>query len=236
MDTDNNTETLDEIALNPDHFFFGEVEILQTLGHEMCHQWQHHHGSPSRSGYHNRQWAEMMEKIGLMPSSTGRPGGKKTGQKMGDYVIQNGIFIQVANDLIAKHHPIVQWEYLSWESHRLQQIFCISDNQLQVDTSLVNDLKPGTFITVGQTTAIVDKIDTDNSIVDYHQVSGPETFAEMVEELGEENLEAFVKVPLHKPKNETRVKYTCPNCEINVWGKPKIKIICGECELSLLTY
>jgi len=33
-----------------------------------------------------------MEHIGLMPSDTGRPGGKRTGQKMGHYIIDGGLF------------------------------------------------------------------------------------------------------------------------------------------------
>ena len=65
-----------EIALNPDTFEDRtDMEILNTLAHEMCHLWQHYFGKPSRGGYHNREWATMMEKIGLMPSSTSEPGG-----------------------------------------------------------------------------------------------------------------------------------------------------------------
>jgi len=36
-----------------------------------------------------------MESLGLVPSSTGAPGGKKTGQKMNDYPLKNGIFEKV---------------------------------------------------------------------------------------------------------------------------------------------
>jgi len=27
----------------------------------------------------------------------------------------------------------------------------------------------------------------------------------------------------------TRVKFTCPNCGANAWGKATLKIICGDC-------
>ena len=65
-------EKTDEIALNPAYFANHSLkELLQTLVHEMCHQWQQHFGKPSRNGYHNRQWADKMESVGLMPSSTG---------------------------------------------------------------------------------------------------------------------------------------------------------------------
>ena len=94
-------EKADEIALNPAYFANHSLkELLQTLVHEMCHQWQLHFGKPSRNGYHNKQWASMMESIGLMPSSTGEPGGAKTGQHMGDYTISGGAFETQAQYLV----------------------------------------------------------------------------------------------------------------------------------------
>lgn len=98
---------VDEIALNPE--FFGTtplLELLQTLAHEMCHMWQHHFGTPTRNGYHNQQWARKMESIGLMPSDTGRPGGKKTGQKVMDYAMPGGRFLAVAQQIIQTKPPI----------------------------------------------------------------------------------------------------------------------------------
>ena len=87
----------DEIALNPDMFSqVDDREIMQTLTHEMVHLWQHHFGKSSRGGYHNKEWAQKMEDIGLMPSSTGKPGGRKTGEtdaglSSGGRGIRNGL-------------------------------------------------------------------------------------------------------------------------------------------------
>lgn len=84
----------DEIALNPAVFAqCGIGEVLQTLAHEMAHLWQKHFGDhPPRRGYHNKEWGAKMKAIGLYPSSTGKEGGKETGQKMSDYVIAGGLF------------------------------------------------------------------------------------------------------------------------------------------------
>jgi len=83
----------DEIAMNPTFFAVQPVsEVMQTLVHEMAHLWQAHFGKPSRRGYHNKEWGAKMEAIGLMPSSTGQPGGKKLGEKMADYPIPGGRF------------------------------------------------------------------------------------------------------------------------------------------------
>lgn len=89
----NGTRT-DEIAMNPAYFaVYPPEEIMQTLVHEMAHLWQYHFGKPGRRGYHNKEWADKMESIGLMPSSTGKPGGARTGDSMADYAIEGGQFM-----------------------------------------------------------------------------------------------------------------------------------------------
>ena len=100
--TKDGQEKTDEIALNPSHFRARTTEeILSTLVHEMAHLWQHHQGKPSRTSYHNREWAERMRKLGLMPSDTGEPGGKETGQKMSHYVAERGPFAGACGRLLA---------------------------------------------------------------------------------------------------------------------------------------
>jgi hypothetical protein len=83
----------DEIALNPGTFEGRtDREILSTLVHEMVHQWQHLFGNPGRGRYHNKEWGNKMEALGLMPSSTGQPGGKRTGQSVTHFIIEGGLF------------------------------------------------------------------------------------------------------------------------------------------------
>jgi predicted SprT family Zn-dependent metalloprotease len=86
-------EILDEVALNPAAMQDrSDEEIASTLVHEMVHVWQEHFGKPGRGRYHNKQWAAKMEQLGLMPSHTGQPGGKRTGQAVSHYVIEGGPF------------------------------------------------------------------------------------------------------------------------------------------------
>ncbi len=99
----------DEIALNPMHFSTRSVEkVLSTLVHEMVHLWQHHYGKTSRSRYHNRQWANKMEMVGLMPSITGEPGGGRTGQQVTHYILDDGPFDKACRKLLARGF------HLSW--------------------------------------------------------------------------------------------------------------------------
>jgi hypothetical protein len=95
--------TVHELAVNPQYFSITPlIETLQTLVHEMTHMWEREYGDPPQR-YHSKDWADKMESLGLMPSDTGMPGGKKTGQKMGDYVIDGGKFMQATERLLAKN-------------------------------------------------------------------------------------------------------------------------------------
>ena len=86
-------EIIDEIALNPAGFAGRtSTEVLSTLVHEMVHLWQHHFGTPSRKCYHNREWAGKMLRVGLVPSDTGEPGGKQTGQHVSHFIEKGGPF------------------------------------------------------------------------------------------------------------------------------------------------
>lgn len=88
-----------EISLTPTTLYRTPIEIYSTLVHEMVHLWQVVFGNPSRNGYHNREWAEKMKEVGLMPSDTGRQGGKETGQQMTHYIITGGNYERVFNEM-----------------------------------------------------------------------------------------------------------------------------------------
>ena len=94
MFSNNAEEMKDELAMNPSYIGRENLtETLSTLVHEMCHVWQHHFGDKkSRSSYHNKEWGAQMKKVGLMPSTTGKPGGAETGRQMHHYMIDGGVF------------------------------------------------------------------------------------------------------------------------------------------------
>lgn len=99
--TSRDGEVTDEIAMNPATFASRTPsDVLSTLVHEMVHLWQQHFGTPSRTAYHNREWAAKMKEVGLQPSDTGAPGGKETGQRMTHYVVDNGPFADACAELL----------------------------------------------------------------------------------------------------------------------------------------
>jgi predicted SprT family Zn-dependent metalloprotease len=167
----------DEIAINPQYFTkYPLLEILQTMVHEMCHLWQHHFGKPSQRTYHNKEWAEKMISVGLMPSNTGKEGGKTTGQHMADYAIKDGIFMNIADKMIRDEGFKNLW-------YDRRAFLCAEiagmDLPENLDPSLVTSV-------LGANLAV-------------------------------------------KPQ-KTRLKYSCPSCGTNIWGKKELNIVCGNCE------
>ncbi len=103
--------SIDELSLNPDAFLNRtDREILSTLVHEQVHLWQRYFGAPSKAVAHNREWVVKMESIGLIPSSTGAPGGKQTGPRVSHYIQPNGPFDIACTALLAGDFQ------LSWQS------------------------------------------------------------------------------------------------------------------------
>jgi predicted SprT family Zn-dependent metalloprotease len=100
-------KSIHEIALNPSYFANLEfIQIFQTLAHEMCHLWRYEESLrinkpiKRQTPYHDKIWANKMDDIGLTPSDTGLPGGRRTGQRMSDYAVKGGLFEEVCAELM----------------------------------------------------------------------------------------------------------------------------------------
>jgi predicted SprT family Zn-dependent metalloprotease len=102
-----NGELTDCLSMNPTCIKDRPLIIVfATLVHEMCHIWDYHTNGGSNRAYHSAVWADKMESIGLMPSNTGEPGGKRTGQKMCHYIIDGGLFEEMATRFIETNYGI----------------------------------------------------------------------------------------------------------------------------------
>ncbi|QIL80337.1 SprT family zinc-dependent metalloprotease [Diaphorobacter sp. HDW4A] len=195
----------DEIAMNPSYFAVVPVlETMQTLVHEMCHLWQFHFGKPGRGRYHNEEWASKMQSIGLMPSSTGQPGGARTGERMSDYALQDGRFVQSCGQLLTTSFCLTWYDRFTDVGDRPRS------PAHQMDSS-VGGGEPPCVVNPALTQALVNSRNT----VTTNGVGAGDT---------SENTAGTVKQT--GPSN--RWKYVCP-CNTNVWGKPGLQIICGGC-------
>ncbi len=89
-----------EISLNLKQLREEEpIEVMAILVRQMVHLWQEIYGHPSGNGYYNREWAGKMEEIGLTPTSTGLPGGRRTGQGIKHYIEPGSRFAQVFEEM-----------------------------------------------------------------------------------------------------------------------------------------
>jgi hypothetical protein len=147
-------QTVHEISLNPAYLREREPRaVVSTLVHEMVHAWQQQCGKPGRGGYHNGEWASKMEAIGLMPSSTAAPGGKRTGDRVSHYIVDGGPFARAFAEMPEAY-------LLPW--------LCSEGDGAK------------------------------------------------------------------KPRAASKVKFTCPGCEVNAWGRPGLLIACGVCNLEMV--
>ncbi len=106
----------DEIALNPGTFEGRtDAEILSTLVHEMAHHWQAYCGKPARGRYHNHEWADKMEALGLVPTATGEPGGRRVGQAMTHRIAAGGAFDLACRELLADGVRL-EWQSREWQA------------------------------------------------------------------------------------------------------------------------
>jgi hypothetical protein len=112
--------TTPEISLNVKQLRECEpIEVVATLAREMVHLWQERFGKPACNGYYNREWAEKMKEIGLIPSATGLPGGKETGQGVKHFIEPDGQFEQAFH----KMPPSYLWPFrpAAFESQKVKR-------------------------------------------------------------------------------------------------------------------
>lgn len=200
-------KTVDEIALNPAYFAISPLlEILQTLVHEMVHLWQHRFGDPGRRAYHNAQWAEKMQSIGLMPTNTGKPGGRTTGEKMSDYPIEGGPFLAATDALLGRGFQI------SWlDRHPYKTLGAprpaapeSPSRPLAPITGFQNESHGGSVV---------------ESVAAAQARPRPVRMGDAVS--------AMIESP-RAGNRSNRVKFRCPKCGNHAWGKPSLHLRCGE--------
>lgn len=203
----------DEIALNPQYFRSpgrDDMQVISTLVHEMAHLWQHHYGKPGRSRYHNKEWADKMVLIGLIPSSTGEAGGSTTGDHMGHYIDDNGPFVAAFRDLKVAGFAL-QWI----EAQEIEQ------NTIEISSFPKTNIPP--------------PLQRDDEINDNDENN--ESDYKTKENDDFENNKREYPPEIASPRkvvDKSKMKYSCPKCGINAWAKTGINLKCGDCEEYLI--
>lgn len=242
----------DEIAMNPAYFASQPIEdVLSTLVHEQVHQEQFHFYDPGRSRYHNREFARLMERIGLIASDTGKPGGNPTGDAMDHWIVEDGPFDRACAALLTEAFR------LSWyDRYAVTTATRSEPNRFPAGSTRWTPPAPprpagnhleeddwdeeaggedGEIVLLGLNpdgvpiVTVRDKPDAgadDEDGVEGTQMptaAGPTPALDVVEDAPRPGL-----VP-----RSNRVKYSCSGCGINAWGKPALRLGCLDCSQPL---
>ena len=162
----------------------------------------------------------MMETVGLVPSATGKPGGKKTGERVSDYVLYGGPFYHAALALIESGFK------LGWIDRLPVRNFS--------PTPDIYDEQGAPVLSDGD--SAIDAPDRSGSkdresVSGFTQVVGSGLLTGTSAELGcSDHSEAGSEfLPIQPTVSQpTRTRYTC-RCDNKVWGKPKLNIRCEDC-------
>lgn len=242
-----------EIALNPSYFAIRSIpETLSILVREMVSLDQYLHSEKlPRGRYRNKEWADMAEAVGIMPSTTGLPGGKRTGENILVYIIDGGPFDVACSTLIDEQFV------LSWLDRHppandkskpapateidLATPSVVADGGDNADLHPVGLSMASDLDTEGESeiegswdaSILTAGADSDDD-ADEHAVEGKagageappappmKTFAPVdVDALAESGIE-----PREKPKNSSKSKFNCKVCNANVWGRPSLLVAC----------
>jgi len=224
--TNKGGQKVNEIAVNPEYFeHYPLIEIFQTICHEMVHIWQLVYGTPSRRGYHNKEWALKMHSIGLIPSSSGEPGGAETGEYMMDYILIDGPFHEACQELVGLGYDF-PWvdAFPMFRLDRPVLAYTKEKSPVELQRNFLPRVSRHERNTAGFQNEALDNITIEKS-------SSEHEATETIQSL-------FNKIPqYHSTKPHMRsgkTKYTCRGCGINVWGKPNLRIACMDCNLELL--
>lgn len=150
-----------------------------------------------------------MESIGLMPSSTGQPGGKRTGDMMADYPIAGGRFLAACETLLTSDFSLSWYDRFPAEEH------------VQLGQNTVSAQLQGV---AGAAAPVKD----NPALAEAVRPGGPGR-----RPISDDGGEAPCQ-PEPTSNKSNRLKYTCGTClKVSVWGKPGLNIICGDCSQRL---
>jgi len=201
-------ELTHEIAMNPAYFAVRPLkETLSTLVHEQVHLWQAKYGTPGRGRYHNAEWADKMEAIGLQPYASSGPKRLqiRTGDCVTHYIIEGGRFDRASDELLA----MTDSQLVTWLDRCPAYVYVVDPSELEANAKpVVNEpegqSKPPSLVPVE---------------VQVRTMEGRLAAIQSAQETGC-NIQRVPKMA------SNRAKYRCPECGAQVWGKPGLSVGC----------
>jgi hypothetical protein len=249
--------TCHEITLNPMYFAIRSIpENLSVMVREMVSLLQLLEGKPPRRRYRNKEWAEMSESIGLMPSDTGKPGGKRVGDNVKTYIIDGGAFDIASSRLIDSEFKL-SWvdrfppalppeaPALATDADDYSDIAATAAAQpaqsAQASTNPLDQLMEEENVALASS-GTYEGAATDGSLIPPKPVNAFKASPEPDPNADDDapRMKVFAQAPAAalaqigiEPRASARKanksKYSCTvkTCKGNAWGKPGMRILCG---------
>ena len=247
---------VNEIAFNPEAFAQRGVEdVLSTLVHEMVHQQQYEGGTASRRAYHNKDFEKKMRAVGLVPSATGLPGGPSVGEKVTHYVDVDGPFLAAAKELVDAEFRL-RWSdrFITQPYPRVVFAKAVDGAPARRRSAASNAPQPGGAdfdddpfpplpsepATPAPTLAAPEPAappgrpmrpatagcanSAEPASLSPASAPGAQPSPAPAEILG------GLQVLRPKPRaSASKSKHVCPSCGNAAWGKPSLRLVCGDC-------
>lgn len=234
---------------------------LSVLVHEMVHQAQYEQRTAGRSGYHNKDFAKRMRAVGLVASNTGLPGGQEVGPQMCHYVEPGGRFLEVARTILDEgfrarwadryvRRRAPQWVPPADNPHVAPPDARPRLSKKKADMAGESEGGAGDDdgVQVAHDPENDDQASGSNDDTDGSGQGDLVLEAPMPGELARPERPPPVVMPggqpalvdqhpedfvLLKPNvsRRNKVKFTCPRCRDNAWGKVSLKLRCGRCDV-----
>jgi hypothetical protein len=251
-----------EIALNPIYFAVRSIpETLSVMAREMVtlDLLLHSTGKPPRRRYRNKEWAEACEDIGIMPTDTGEPGGKKVGDNIQTYIIEGGKFDLVSAQLCDTEFRLSWVDRFPPQMSQHEEVLNLDAGRNATSPTHAADVAPGNDDLADLIARVEDGGNTGNSLLDVigdddlpngHATPAGKSDAQsssseppvkppqydeaprmkVFAHARSEQLADMGIEPKAKAKNASKTKFKCPVCPANAWGKPSLLLACKGSE------
>jgi len=198
-----------EISLNAAYMSVRTMRsTLGTLASLMCLAKNAQDGFIGRKGYCGKVWAESMKDIGLMPSSTGRPGGAPTGYNNSFYIVKGGAFDLSCCRLRRAKFALTWHDRFPFRPPSRQSS---ADIRTYRDVELVKD-GSAEMDTVSANLGIPPALLMRERAVDL----------------------SMTCLPLADKHRAAKDCYVCDGCGAKLWGKPGLAVKCIHCDRAFL--
>ena len=141
---------------------------------------------------------------------------------MSDYIIPGGLFQKATKELLKK--KVIDWQGATTNVYEKKTLIAARKPGEIFQLSNLSNVKLNTKLMVNNEFFTVTSVDNKSGKVEARPLGGDTEIKKG----------AKIHIINKKHQEKNKIKYTCPSCNMNAWGKPNLNILCGDCSQALL--